>query len=195
MTDSKPRGKRCVPPGSYICMDDFWENEVIKALLNQRAWVFQERSLYCGILHFGSSQLLWECMEIECCETFPAGTPAFFSMSSNCKKCVPLNITFSLGDTDLLEPWCKTVSDYSGGRLTCPEDKLVAISGLATFMHSKRPDHYIAGLWDSALPWRLFWMVGVSVLYEARLQPCYRAPSWSWASLDGPVDIRKGRQT
>jgi hypothetical protein len=54
---SGPRKNRDIPSGSYYCIDSVWENEVIDAPLNKRAWVFQERYLSPRILHFGARQL------------------------------------------------------------------------------------------------------------------------------------------
>jgi hypothetical protein len=43
---------------------DFWEQEINKAPLIQRAWVLQERTLAPRIIHFGKNQLCWECHEL-----------------------------------------------------------------------------------------------------------------------------------
>jgi len=42
---ARPPNSRGVPTGSYYCMDDFWQDGIVKAPLNRRAWVFQERLL------------------------------------------------------------------------------------------------------------------------------------------------------
>lgn len=52
-------------------------------------------------------------------------------------------------------------------------------------------DRYLAGLWEGILPSQLLWQVFDSQKYDGRPSirpPHYRAPSWSWASLDGFVD-------
>lgn len=43
--------------------------------LNRRAWVLQKRYLSPRIIHFGETQVLWECKSRDCCETFPEGIP------------------------------------------------------------------------------------------------------------------------
>lgn len=53
----------------------FWSESVAESPLNQRAWVLQERYLSPRIIHFGESQILWECRSLDCCETFPHGIP------------------------------------------------------------------------------------------------------------------------
>ncbi|KAH8787227.1 heterokaryon incompatibility protein-domain-containing protein [Hyaloscypha finlandica] len=67
--------------------------------------------------------------------------------------------------------WNDLVQTYSKCALTRSEDKLVALSGLACLFQDMTGDEYLARLWRSRL----------------KLSSDYRAPSWSWASLDGPV--------
>jgi hypothetical protein len=45
-----------------------FDSEVEGALLNTRAWVMQERLLYCRTIHFGGSQMYWECGKGVYCE-------------------------------------------------------------------------------------------------------------------------------
>jgi hypothetical protein len=71
-------------------------------------------------------------------------------------------------------------------------DKLSAISGIAEMigdaMRAKRgfPDIYLAGLWASDLIYGLAWVSQSPALCSSKLSE-YRAPTWSWASVDGPV--------
>ena len=53
----------------------FWSESVAESPLNRRAWVLQERYLSPRIIHFGETQMLWECKSRDCCETFPDGIP------------------------------------------------------------------------------------------------------------------------
>jgi len=73
--------------------------------------------------------------------------------------------------------------------LTKPEDKLVALSGTAMEMQSILNDEYFAGLWRGYFIPGLLWYVDGWTFgpKSCRAQP-YRAPSWSWASVDGYVD-------
>jgi len=75
--------------------------------------------------------------------------------------------------------------DYSSRHLTRSEDKSSAIQGLANEMkrHIKSP--YTAGLWYINLSLDLLWQrVPWNTCVRAT---SYRAPSWSWLSIDGPV--------
>lgn len=57
---------------TYNIVDlNFWRGNMMDAPLNRRAWVVQERLLARRLLHFGRTQLLWECHELDACETFP----------------------------------------------------------------------------------------------------------------------------
>ena len=80
--------------------------------------------------------------------------------------------------------WNNLVQTYSKCALTRSEDKLVALSGLACLFQDMTGDEYLARLWKSRLSEFLDWRV-----YEParKLSSDYRAPSCSWASLDGPV--------
>lgn len=82
--------------------------------------------------------------------------------------------------------WRYLVRAYSRCHLTCPLDKLPALSGLAKVYRRHLKDDYLAGLWRGDLLRGMLWhRVGVSEHEPALTE--YRAPSWSWASVDGPV--------
>ncbi|KAK3345967.1 heterokaryon incompatibility protein-domain-containing protein [Lasiosphaeria hispida] len=82
--------------------------------------------------------------------------------------------------------WFDIVSAYSEGALTCPTDKLIALSGVAELVQSRAKAPYLAGLWASGiLELQLLWMVEETV--EKQKQYC--APSWSWASVTGRIGL------
>jgi hypothetical protein len=56
------------------------------------------------------------------------------------------------------ELWHHIVNAYTGLDLTCPKDKLPALSGLATEIERLRPgDQYLAGLWRSTFMLDVLW--------------------------------------
>lgn len=60
--------------GIYKAVDNaLWQSNMEKSMLNSRAWILQEQRLSPRILHFGKTQLLWECQTGKACETLPAG--------------------------------------------------------------------------------------------------------------------------
>jgi len=72
-------------------------------------------------------------------------------------------------------------AEYSACDLTMPDDKLIALSGIADEMLLVFKDDYLAGNWRSQFPHILMWTGG-----KSRPRPL-RAPSWSWASVDGKI--------
>jgi hypothetical protein len=87
--------------------------------------------------------------------------------------------------------WWQIVKEYSSPAMASGSDKLVAIAAVAkTFqrlipIQERRRWRYLAGLWEQTLIPDLAWSTGHSGVPPER--PPYRAPSWSWASVDGPV--------
>ncbi|KAE9378992.1 hypothetical protein N431DRAFT_525909 [Stipitochalara longipes BDJ] len=76
-------------------------------------------------------------------------------------------------------------AEYTCREMTDVEDKLPALSGLAAEFGRPLDDEYLAGLWKSTLPYSLLW-------YQVSERPTspsstYRAPLWSWASIDGRI--------
>ncbi|KIY03971.1 uncharacterized protein Z520_00663 [Fonsecaea multimorphosa CBS 102226] len=94
------------------------------------------------------------------------------------------------------EVWSRIVEAYMECKLSYGEDKLVAISGIAQKVAEATEERYLAGLWDNALlPQSLLWCVlgrrqadGTPSLRSGSAGDVdYRAPSWSWASLEAKV--------
>ncbi|KAF2826599.1 HET-domain-containing protein [Ophiobolus disseminans] len=84
--------------------------------------------------------------------------------------------------------WYDIVSTYSSRRLTFPSDKLPALAGIASRLHAITKDDYLAGHWRMELERSLFWTLETEsdAGNPGRVQG-YRAPSWSWASMNGLV--------
>jgi hypothetical protein len=75
--------------------------------------------------------------------------------------------------------------NYTMRKLSFAEDKLPALSGITHKFSESMPDTYLAGLWRGDLVRGLLWK---SFLDGKMSRPVsYRAPSWSWAALDGLV--------
>lgn len=177
-----------------------WEKLITSAPLNKRAWVVQERLLSPRVLHFGRTQLAWECRELDACETYADGLPAAQENSQSIIKGLDPDIDGkklqSMGDSQssrnlhAYHLWNKIVTLYTTGDLTVASNKLVALSGLAKKMQIMLQDEYLAGLWKVTLASDLLWMVmsgkQANGLPSTRTAQ-YRAPSWTWATLDGHV--------
>lgn len=174
--------------------DGFWKSELEQAPLLQRAWVLQERLLAPRVIHFGARQVLWECLELQACETYPDGLPFEYS-PRRFKGLDPAvdgkRIRRNLGpthmDTDRFDAyylWDNIITSYSEGALSHEEDKLIALSGVAKYMKAVLQDTYLAGLWQQCLPSQLLWHYDSPGTRPHK----YRAPSWSWASVNPQTD-------
>ena len=85
------------------------------------------------------------------------------------------------------EVWYQIVRSYSIRALTSEDDKLPAISGVAKEMHRLTGSQYLAGLWKEDHIHGIMWRP--RIVGTAKKTSRYRAPSWSWASLDSPYEI------
>ncbi|KAK0647057.1 heterokaryon incompatibility protein-domain-containing protein [Cercophora newfieldiana] len=93
--------------------------------------------------------------------------------------------------------WMHIVELYSSRTLTNPADKFHAIAGIAQKFQAVTGDTYCAGLWQSAILEGLAWRrqrgqqatraYCDSVDDDTGCEKKWRAPTWSWASLDGSV--------
>lgn len=77
----------------------------------------------------------------------------------------------------------KVVEHYSKTKLTYGSDRLPALSGIAARQQRVTRDQYLAGMWKESLITQLSW----EVLGKKSRRPEWRAPTWSWASIDGDV--------
>ncbi|KAJ7809275.1 hypothetical protein B0H14DRAFT_2608170 [Mycena olivaceomarginata] len=93
--------------------------------------------------------------------------------------------TMLLQEDSLFIDTCGT-NNHAWRKLTKKKDKLVAIGALASHFQSLwSHSTYVAGLWTHNFPHALLWTI-----FVAKPKPSlYRAPSWSWASVDGQIDV------
>ncbi|KAH7123678.1 heterokaryon incompatibility protein-domain-containing protein [Dendryphion nanum] len=182
---------------------DLWETELMQTPLYKRGWVFQERMLAPRILHFAEKQILWDCSSLSACETLPAGLPqpldgvaapdrhwrGRLQLSSNGDE--PL-----VGEVDdsLDWFWKTAVRIYTSCALTKGSDKLIAMWGIAKLVRDAMGTEYGDGLWEEDLENQLTWRVAECTLdtrpNESQDDDIKRnIPSWSWASMDGVIEI------
>jgi hypothetical protein len=97
--------------------------------------------------------------------------------------------------------WYGVVRVYSDRRLTFASDKLPALAGIASRVHAITKDRYLAGHWHKELERSLFWRTEVQsdTGHPGRVKD-YRAPSWSWASVNATTkfdfpDLTSGLNT
>ncbi|KAL2136225.1 hypothetical protein VTI74DRAFT_4855 [Chaetomium olivicolor] len=90
-----------------------------------------------------------------------------------------------------LSQWVAIVKLFSRCSLSFSSDKLVAISGMAQTLAPKLNCDYVAGLWRKDLEHQLLWKV--TQPRPAPEKNHTRGPSWTWASVDGAIDIPEWR--
>jgi hypothetical protein len=168
--------------------------------LSTRAWAYQERLLARRIVHFSSEELLWECRTKEACEC--GGKWNYFDeIKFGSEKARYENMLSRDNRNANGDPWHQLVQVYTQLRLTFEDDRLPALSGIASQLF--RESQYLAGLRRDHFIKDLFWVTSFwkthpkAALTRRRVK--YRAPSWSWASVEAPVQwynwIPKGDQS
>ena len=198
-------------PDGFKSYYQLWDQSVWPAgyefaKLNTRAWVMQERLLSPRTLGFAKAQLFWECRCNRSSEEFRFGYPS--ELFERRQRDFPQPGIQDKLKTDSLShhmdgrfkdthnrrlslAWHNLVMDYSRKEITYEQDKLPAISGLASLFAQQLGTAYLAGLWRSTILSDLLWRAdpGDSTL---NLPLEYRAPSWSWASVNCPVKYLPG---
>lgn len=148
--------------------------------MRRRGWCLQELSLAKRVIFYNASELVWKCQRNSSCECgeldykdqdLPANEEA--------QKETEIREQRLLG-----ENWLQTVTEYMTMQLTEQSDIFPAIEGLARRMHHDRLGKYLAGLWETDIMYGLLWEPKDK---GTRKPSAYQAPSWSWASVIGPV--------
>lgn len=158
--------------------------------LQGRGWTLQERFLSRRMVHFDTDQTLWECREARWTED-EVPEEVYLNDSStprNNSWTFRIQLRRDKVSRDLMRDWELVVENFTARGITRASDKLPALSGLASVLEEMSGDRYVAGLWQSHLPLGLLWRKASTWLREPT-EGGYRAPSWSWASLDGEIDM------
>ena len=191
--------KRLLPTGHAIN----------SSILETRAWCFQERLLPPAVLHFGKAQLYWECLGAEASESL-------YEFGTSSQPTHPFRSLDTVSDHDpgsWHRTWLALVEQYSRRLITRSGDRLPALRGLAehvkrTIPRSERGS-YNYGIWVEHMYTGLLWQRTYDDQKQATGPPGGldttartvsrtfhteadgnedRAPSWSWASLNQPVN-------
>lgn len=171
--------------------------------LNQRAWSLSEAIFSVRIVHFTSSGMIWECNTVRRSEdgsyqNLEEDDTDSFRMFRN--ETIARRCTVS----ELYSKWNKVVEHFTRRQINSHPDerykdplKLVAIARLARRFSeilklvTGHEDLYLGGLWKADLPGSLLWTTEIAsanhLPIQTRRSQIQRAPSWSWASIEGPV--------
>ncbi|KAK4449997.1 heterokaryon incompatibility protein-domain-containing protein [Podospora aff. communis PSN243] len=182
--------------------------------LSTRGWALQETILPNRIIHFNGHELSWECNTCQLCECGHVQDEyrlrdnqkdrlvGGYMMKSSIVRWTRQEMaakhrrrrnrvycsTIRREKAPVLGGWMGIVEQYSRRFLTNPSDKLVAITGLAQMVQATLPETedkaYFAGVFRARLLQHLLW-ISKEPKPSRSLSPL--APSWSLASLEGPV--------
>ncbi|XXH01376.1 hypothetical protein Hte_007736 [Hypoxylon texense] len=155
-------------------------NPVVLDPTMTRGWTLQESILPTRAISYSTDELQWHCRSIRSCEC-----------QSKAKDQQVASILAGQSHLETLGEWDRLVRIYSQRQLTYPEDKFPAISGIGQLVHKLTGWRYLAGLWEDHLIYQLLWerhsfhpfIEGTDTSMPSK----YRAPSFSWASIECPV--------
>jgi len=180
---------------------DVWCDAVVQSPLARYAGYFQDQFFSPRKLHFVGKQVFWECGTLKACEAFPRGLPAQLLqdplndnvaekalrlarmpsewMMRSRKQKLPAEVAVSW-----IEVWHQIVGLYSQCIQLDSSAKLPGISSIASEISTLGQDKYVAGMWRSNLINDLLWYIDGTPSHRP---DDYRAPSWSWASVEGTI--------
>ncbi|KAJ4327168.1 hypothetical protein N0V84_002430 [Fusarium piperis] len=159
------------------------EPHSVNESLHKRGWVFQESFLCVRSISYEKRELSWRCRTYQCREGLVESERLPLEAS---ERDVPSNIRAN---------WKSIVAEYSKKSLTYPDDRLPAIAGLAKIAQHGSPADYLYGIWMEQVAESLLWEHRGHSVDGKRVYTCQtkrRAPSWSWASVDGQIMFLAG---
>ncbi len=158
-----------------------------------RAWTLQESLLSRRVLSYGSRQLRWYCTTHEVCDggvldrRSSANSASFLSLKETVIDYPRRRVKLKLLPKDPTSlSWLDIVEQYTKRKISLSSDKLVAISAVAQRLISLTEGkwgQYYAGIWEERFFEQLLWAMSTGEI--AKRPDEYRAPSWSWAAVDG----------
>lgn len=185
-----------VPRVFYAVEKDYWRIRVDLAPLSLRSWVVQERFLAQRVLHFGKDQILWECAEKYASEQYPVRIPLLVKgWDEYSLKTVSGSIDGAFQPGKI---WQMVLRNYTRAQLTKNTDKEIAINGIVECLKGQFAGSlFTVGLWKIRMPYDLLWESTDNDMINRppnHPSPVYRAPSWSWLSIDGEIEAPELRE-
>ena len=166
--------------------------------ISGRGWCFQEAVLSARCIVFATHTVIFQCRcTTEC--VGGAGNPCWTDVGQvevlhQYKLPAPGGFCGKAYSERMPFQWKALLREYSRTSVTQPADRLVAFAGVAERFSEVFPGvRYYAGLWEDRLVEHLHWFVETKhppVLPAPAPRPAaYRAPTWSWASVDGGIEF------
>ncbi|KAL1876561.1 hypothetical protein Daus18300_002805 [Diaporthe australafricana] len=177
-----------------------------------RGWCFQEAMLSRRLITFGTEQLSFRCTTETCFEHTALEVLNGVPLTLESKETPVFHPDRQqLSDQPggalatrhaVLEHWYVMLVEFTNRRLSNPHDIFACVSSLAQaaapYLEGSR---YLAGLWETSLVRGLLWRPSYygagepTVLTRPQPSvlapgpgPVVRAPSWSWAAVEGSID-------
>ncbi|KAH7087372.1 hypothetical protein FB567DRAFT_628341 [Paraphoma chrysanthemicola] len=187
-------------PATIAVPENLWADEMVDGPMSCDATCFQDQLFAPRRLHFGATQMFWHCTGLKACEMFQNGLPQQMlqnpindSILERALRQVQLQSKSNSrldksahGVTQMpwIDLWHLLVRRYSQCSKFTRGTRLLGISGITSELGALTGDTSIAGLWQSNLINDLLWYIDDSAPQRPELS-C--APTWSWASIEGPI--------
>jgi Heterokaryon incompatibility protein (HET) len=160
------------------------DTEMEASPINPRGWIFQERLLSPAMLHYGATQIFYECRTTVLTETQAVAFANPYPTTQ-----VP-SWHFNLGQIhdfySAMDLWYTVVKTYSSLELSFKSDRLAAIMGIADEFKKHVESDFLVGVFLRDLAMGLYW--SRNPRYPVPSEPAQtRFPTWSWTSVDYPV--------
>ncbi|KAK1984378.1 heterokaryon incompatibility protein [Colletotrichum cereale] len=166
--------------------------------VSTRGWCFQEEKLSTRAVVFGQEQIIYQCRSETNWEdgqvNFKDSNPTFLTPGFSAGA----GHTAADKETTLMM-WYEFVDLYTMRALSNPHDVFAAIASISRLAQDVLGSRYLAGVWEDDLIRGLLWKPRHQVnawFNEPPTRPkptpfapapVVRAPSWSWASVEGPL--------
>ncbi|KAF2728800.1 HET-domain-containing protein, partial [Polyplosphaeria fusca] len=136
--------------------------------LATRGWVFQETLVSVASVYLTHAGPVWDC----CTQRCRPGREPYSARG------------FGHPRIDRLRTLYSWVQEVSHRHLSQSRDMLPCLAGLVSRLAGATSASYLAGLWREDLLVGLTWRASKP---GTLIRHADRAPSWSWASVDGPI--------
>ncbi|KAJ4987603.1 hypothetical protein SVAN01_06916 [Stagonosporopsis vannaccii] len=168
------------------------DHKLKNRFLDTRAWVYQERMMSPRTVHFGRSDIVWECRERHTCQRCAASLrpPTDQFIYDKYKPLFSRIIRMAPEDLDLAKFenfWHDMLFVYTGAQLSNEDDRLSAVAGLAQLLNRHTNYENSFGLWLPLFLRQLLWYRHTLLEDFPNLQDTAGLPSWSWISARGKV--------
>lgn len=176
---------------------DVRHHETIEPL-SSRGWTLQERLLSSRLLTF-TSGVTFECARTTDCECGHSiyANPLYPSLKEQRlldRRDFRAILTSPSIDAKAVYNYWRDflLHHYSARRFTRESDRLPAIHSLAMTLERRLGDKYVSGLWTGAIMEGLYWFQPLRNMMKGFPDNYHnpRAPSWSWASVEGSVQFQ-----